>query len=164
MPTYGGHIPDFGWGDPSGAAIIDWGFGEGGVTTLPPSTVPETTTPPVTLPPGPEILGSRIAGGLVYKAGLNWLVGRFWAELPNGFAATAAFQPVECTVEIIKEDGSLLGGFAILGRPDPTDLSRVRFIRKTPGLAVGSNYLARVTLVTVSGEVLGPRTIAMPVG
>ena len=162
--TRGNHLPDFHWGDGDQSPFIDWAAVD---TTVPPTTVPGTTVPPTTEPPitlpMTGAMGVRVVGGLVYKAGLDWLVGRFWAEMEDGQLAIATLQPVECTLEVFDELGNLVGGEIALGRRDPIDVFRVRFIIKNPGLVPGTNYIARVILTCVDMMEVGPRTIPMPV-
>jgi len=162
--TRGNHLPDFLWGDNDPSEVIDW---TALTTIIPPTTVPGTTIPPTTEPPVTApmvgVAGVRVAGGLVYKAGLDWLVGRFWAELADGSLSVAPLQPGTCTLEVFDELGAYVGGGIIAGRRDPIDDHHVRFIIKNPGLVPGTNYLARVLLDVVDTSTVGPRTIPMPV-
>jgi len=160
----GNHLPDFHWGDDDDSPFIDWAAVD---TTGPPTTVPSTTSipttePPSTAPPSGDV-GVRVAGGLVYKAGLDWLVGRFWAETVDGHLATMPLQPPQCTLEVWDELGNYVGGALVYGRRDPIDDHHVRFIIKAPGLVPGTNYIAKVFLECRDGNEVGPRTIAMPV-
>lgn len=155
MPSGGRHIPDFGWDDPDGSSIIDWGFLED-VTTIPPTTGPFTTEPPVTGPPG-GLPGARVAGGMVYRNGV--LCVRVRGELGNGHRATATLQPPLCLLEVIDENGFV---YEFFGRRDPVDPSLVRFLARMT-LSAPRCYLARVTLALYGGGSLGPRTFSLVV-
>lgn len=156
MADGGRHIPDFGWEDPDGSAIIDWGFLDE-VTTFPPTTGPFTTEPPVTGPPG-GLVGARVAGSMVYRNGV--LCVRVRGELSNGHRATATLQPPLCLLEVIDESGLV---YQFYGRRDPVDPALVRFLAKIT-LYAPKNYLARVTLEVYGGGTIGPRTFPLVVG
>lgn len=161
----GNHIPDFGFGDPDGGSIIDLGFGGTDVlvTTFPPTTAPPTTEPPISAPFGSLPLGTRVSGVFSYRGGERRLVARMWAELDNRHVVGRTLQAPMCTLELISEDGSIVGGSPVHGRFDAADLQHVRFLVNGFTPDVGHNYLARVTLRTVAGEVVGPRTFPLPV-
>ena len=158
-----GHLPDFHWGDGDQSPFIEWDL----LSTVPPTSVPPTTIipttqPPITTPPSGTI-GTRVVGGLVYKAGLDWLVGRFWAEGDDGQLAMMPLQPPFSTLEVFDEFGGYVGGGICYGRRDHVDDFRVYFVIKSPDLVPGTNYIARVTLEAVDGGTVGPRTFPMPV-
>ena len=162
--TRGNHLPDFHWGDGNQSSFIDWAAVD---TTLPPTTLPSTTAPPTTEPPITVVpsgqAGVRVAGGLMYRSGLDQIVGYFWAELGNGQVATMPLQPPLCALAIYDELGNLVGGGVAAGRRDIADDARVRFVIQSPGLIAGTNYIAIVTLESVDASTVGPRTIPMPV-
>lgn len=91
------------------------------------------------------------------------MVARMWAELDNRQAVDRTLQAPLCTLEVIREDGTLVGGMPVNGRFDAADLRHVLFLVKGFTPAVGHNYLARVILRTVAGEEIGPRTFPLPV-
>jgi len=156
----GSHLPDFSAADGLPDAIIDWGFGSSPVPTTPvPVTVLEPTELPLTAEPGGSTVGTRVNATIVYDPGSCRLRGRAWAELDNGYAASATLQPGSCTMEIHDEAGLVT---TVTGRTDPVDFQHVVFSYAQISLQAEVAYMVVIRLQTVAGALIGPRTFGIP--
>lgn len=155
MPTNGSHLPDFSAADGLDDPIIDWGFGSTPVPTTPaPVSIVEPSDAPATVDPGPVTVGERVQAVIVYDPSTCVVRARAWAELANGYLATATLQHGSCTLDIHDETG-LLG--SATGRIDPIDGQHVRFSYGEIILEAKVGYVAVITLETAAGTTIGPR-------
>lgn len=160
MPTSGSHLPDFSAADGLSDAIIDWGFGSSPVpTTQVPVTELEPTEQALTAAPGASVTGTQLNATVVYDPGACRLLARAWAELANGYIATATLQPGSCTMELHDEGGLIT---TVTGRRDPVDDQHVRFSYAQISLQPEVAYMVVIRLQTVSGSLIGPRTFGVP--
>jgi len=156
----GSHLPDFSAADGLPDAIIDWGFGLSPVPTTPaPVSVVIPSELALTEEPGASIVGGRVNGTIVYDPGAHQLRARAWAELDNGYVATATLQPGDCTMEIHDEGGLVV---TVTGRSDPVDFHHVQFSYAQIALQAENAYMVVIRLSTVSGSSAGPRTFGIP--